>query len=210
MSNPIVIAYHLIWTIYGYWLPNDLRGSGSHFIRNDILKSLGEIHHGRKRIQPVRKTIQNFADRASDLLAYPIMTFNQQAIDCIADSFAETIFAMKYTCYACAIMPDHIHLVIRKHKHLAEEIIQKFQRESHLRLRSLGLFDMQHPIWGGPGWKVFLDEPDDIWRTIGYVDKNPTEIGHEAQTFQFVTPYNNWPLHEGHDPDSPYARRLQK
>ena len=28
-TNPVVIAYHLIWTAYGTWLPNDLRGSGS-------------------------------------------------------------------------------------------------------------------------------------------------------------------------------------
>ena len=29
MNNPLVIAYHLIWTAYGWWLPNDPRGSGS-------------------------------------------------------------------------------------------------------------------------------------------------------------------------------------
>ncbi len=27
--RPSVIAHHLIWTLYGHWLPNDLRGSGS-------------------------------------------------------------------------------------------------------------------------------------------------------------------------------------
>ena len=52
MSHPLVIAYHLIWTAYGYWLPNDPRGSGSRTIRNDIIAELGELHHGRKRVQP--------------------------------------------------------------------------------------------------------------------------------------------------------------
>ncbi len=28
-----------------------------------------------------------------------------------------------------------------------------------------------HLIWGGPGWKVFLDSPDDIRRTIPYVQR---------------------------------------
>jgi hypothetical protein len=55
-------------------------------------------------------------------------------------------------------MPDHVHILIRKHKHLAEEMIANLQRESHLRLRKFGLVDMAHPIWGGPGWKVFLDQ----------------------------------------------------
>ncbi len=25
-QNPIVVAYHLVWTAYGMWLPNDPRG----------------------------------------------------------------------------------------------------------------------------------------------------------------------------------------
>jgi hypothetical protein len=29
----MVVAYHLIWTAYGHWLPNDLRGSMSHELR---------------------------------------------------------------------------------------------------------------------------------------------------------------------------------
>ena len=32
MPRPIVIAHHLIWTVYGTWLPNDPRGSGSRAI----------------------------------------------------------------------------------------------------------------------------------------------------------------------------------
>jgi len=26
----MIIAHHLIWTAYGFWLPNDPRGSSSH------------------------------------------------------------------------------------------------------------------------------------------------------------------------------------
>jgi hypothetical protein len=46
----MVIAHHLMWTLYGWWLPNDPHGSTSQTIRNDILKELGELHSGRKRI----------------------------------------------------------------------------------------------------------------------------------------------------------------
>jgi hypothetical protein len=45
--QPLVIAYHLIWTVYGYWLPNDLRGSMSKTIRDDLIGDLGELHFGR-------------------------------------------------------------------------------------------------------------------------------------------------------------------
>ena len=87
-------------------------------------------------------------------------------------------------------------------------MIQNLQRESHLLLRDRGLRDLAHPIWGGPGWKVFLDHPDEVRRTIGYVKRNPSEVGLLAQTFPFVTEYDGWPLHPGHNPNSPYARRL--
>lgn len=52
MSNPIVIAHHLVWTAYGWWLPNDPRGSTSHWIASEVIAELGELHHGRKKIQP--------------------------------------------------------------------------------------------------------------------------------------------------------------
>ena len=52
MPLPLVIAYHLVWMGYGWWLANDIRGSMSHCIRNDLLKDLADLHYGRKRIQP--------------------------------------------------------------------------------------------------------------------------------------------------------------
>jgi hypothetical protein len=51
MSLPIVIAHHLVWTLYGWWLPNDPRGSMSQSIRNDIIADLGKLHFGRKKVQ---------------------------------------------------------------------------------------------------------------------------------------------------------------
>ena len=48
----MVAGYHLIWTVYGYWLPNDPRGSTSHNIRVELIKALGDIYFGRKLNQP--------------------------------------------------------------------------------------------------------------------------------------------------------------
>jgi REP element-mobilizing transposase RayT len=112
----------------------------------------------------------------------------------IAQAFKETIALNCYTCYACAIMPDHIHILIRKHKHLAEQMIFNFQESSRLRLRDLGLRSSDHPVWGGPGWKVFLDHPDDIRRTIGYINDNPLPLRMPRQEWDFVKPYDGWAL----------------
>ena len=207
MNNPIVIAYHLIWTAYGWWLPNNPRGSSSHTIRNDLIAELGRLHHGRKKIQPASGDIRAFYQIATEKLAYPLLTFDSDARKVIADAFNQMIAEQRYTCYACAIMPDHVHMLIRKHKHQAEEMIANLQYQSRLRLCDVGLRDDDHPIWGGPGWEVFLDHPDEVRRTIKYISDNPQHMGLPAQDWAFVRPYDGWPLHPGHNPNSPYAKR---
>lgn len=210
MSNsgkPIVIAHHLIFTAYGWWLPNDPRGSGSNLIHNDPIAELGELHHGRKSLQPAGRDVAAFYAQASEVLAYPLRRFDEAQISMIADAFADVIAERKYTCYACAIMADHVHLCIRKHRDTAEEMMEHLKALSRKRLRENGGFASDHPVWvGGLGWKVFLDHPKDVRRTIGYINRNPRS----RQRWPFVIEYNDWPLHEGHSPNSPYARALKR
>ncbi len=198
-----------MWTAYGWWLPNDPRGSMSKTIRSDVVADLGRLHYGRKRIQPASCEIRGFYERAGSNLQHPLRTFDSACVGVIAEAFAETIRHHLYTCYAAAIMPDHIHMVIRKHKHIAEEMIHNFQDQSRSRLRDAGFYSQDHPVWGGPGWKVFQDHPDDIRRTIEYVRQNPVKMRKTEQGWGFVTTYDGWPLHPGHSPGSPYVKRLK-
>jgi len=205
----MVIAHHLMWTAYGWWLPNDPRGSTSHSIASDPIAELGELHYGRREVQPSSGTLQEFQQRAQEVLKFSVKKFSSREFTVIADGFGEAIAEHRYTCYACAIMPDHVHILIRKHKHQAEQMIANLQDASRLRLRTSGARSPDHPVWGGPGWKVFLDHPDAIRRTIRYIEDNPVKWGLPRQQWPFVKPYDGWPLHPGHDPDSPYARRLR-
>jgi hypothetical protein len=116
----MVLAYHLIWMAYGWWLPNDLRGSTSTFIASDLIAELGELHYGRKKIQPLSREIRAFYDRAAQVLKFPLLQFSLREMEAISGAFAECIAENGYTCYACAVLRDHVHLIIRKHKHLAE------------------------------------------------------------------------------------------
>jgi REP element-mobilizing transposase RayT len=210
MPQPIVIAYHLIWTAYGTWLPNDPRGSGSTEVRGDLIAELGELHYGRKRVQPAGAEIRRFYKQAAKVLRYPLLTFNEAAREVIASAFGQTIEARRYTCYACAIMPDHIHLLIRKHRDQAEEMIAAFREASHAQLIATDHRPTDHPTWtDGHGWVVYLDHPDDIHRTIPYINRNPLPLGLPEQHWPFVTPYDGWPLHAGHNANSPFARRLR-
>lgn len=175
MPNPIVIAYHLIWTVYDWWLPNDLRGSTSKTIRKQYIEELGDLHFGRKRIQPASRDVRAFYEQAAKVLKHPLLEICDRAVESVADAFAQVIAQQRYTCYACAIMPDHVHILIRKHKHSAGEMIERLQNASYWALIETKLFPPDHPVWTrGGGWKVFLDHPDEVARTIPYIEETPS------------------------------------
>lgn len=192
----MVIAYHLIWTGYGWWLPNDPRGSGSREVRVDVLRDLGEVHYGRRRIQPPRHLVREFYAEAHKRLRFDPLRFDAADRQVIAEAFADTIQTKGYTCYAAAIMPDHVHLLIRKHRERAEEMIDAFQAESRALVCDLPTVPADHPVWIQGGWKVFLDTPADVRRTIGYIEENPRKDRLAPQHWPFVTPYDGWPLHK--------------
>ena len=209
MPRPIVIAHHLMWTAYGWWLPNDPRGSTSRTIASDVIAELGKLHYGRRTVQPSSHTIREFRERSREVLKFPLLKFSDREVPIVAEGFAEAIREHRYTCYACVIMPDHAHLIIRKHKHKAEEMIENLQETSRLRLSSSATRSADHPVWTQRGGKVFLDHPSAIRRTIRYIEDNPVKWKLPRQRWPFVTEYNGWPLHPGHNPNSPYARRLR-
>ncbi len=146
-KKPLVIAYHIMWTAYGWWLPNDPRGSTSRTIREDLISELGELHFGRKRVQPAGKEIRAFYDEAAAILKHPLLSFAAGEFAAVAEAIGSAIEECKYTCYACVVMSDHVRLVIRKHRDLAEEMIEKVQALSRKRLVEVGLRGGDHPTW---------------------------------------------------------------
>lgn len=73
-------------------------------------------------------------------------------------------------------------------------MIQNLQADSKRRVQDAGLRASNPPVWGGLGWKVFLDSVEDIERTVRYVEQNPVKLGLAPQHFPFVTPYHGWPF----------------
>jgi len=188
----MIVGYHLIWTTYGSWLPNDPRGSSSHEIRCAEIKGLGELHTGRKKVQPAAGDIREFYKAARVILQHPLLRFSDDEITLLGNEFAEVVRRRGYTCYACAIMPDHVHMLIRKHRDKAERMIEGLQDASRTAVIAAGKRQLGHPVWGGPGWKVFLDSRDDIERVCRYIEDNPVKVRRARQHWEFVTPYDGW------------------
>ena len=183
----MVLAYHLILTGYGHWLPNDPRGSMSTSVAAGKLLSLGTLHFGRKRTQPPRTVLKDFCRRAEHQLEHAILWFDAAKRQAISDAFSEVIESHRYTCFACAIPTNHAHLIIRKHRDRAEDMILALRKESTKWLRRLADLPNGHPVWSGDEFKKYLSTPNDIDRTIRYIESNPAKSGLSPQEFDFVT-----------------------
>jgi len=188
----MVAGYHLIWAAYGCWLPNDPRGSSSHEVREEKLTPLGELHYGRKVQQPPSAVIQSFYHQADDVLEHPRLILTDDDIRVVAASFEQIIQDRQYTCYACAIMPDHVHLLIRRHRDKAEAMVESLQENSRRALIGAGRRAVTHPVWGGQGWRVFLNSRQDMAGRVKYIRENPIKAGRSEQHWAFVKEYDGW------------------
>lgn len=190
----MIIAHHLIWSAYGTWLPNDLRGSGSEVVISRKLAALGAAHLGRKSVQPRRPDVRSFYSQAVPMLVHPVIRFDATQRATIAAALGDAVRNTPYTCWACTVMPDHVHLIIRKHRHRAEEMIERLQEATRTRLGLAGLVPPDHPVWTVNGWRTFLDSPSAVRACIAYVGRNPEREGLPRQHWDFVTPYDGWPF----------------
>lgn len=186
----MVIAHHIILTGYGHWLPNDPRGSLSTEVHAGRLISLGDLHLGRKKKQPAREALREFQRAAKQLLEHKVLWFDAPERQAISEAFGEVIEGQRYTCFACAILSNHAHLVIRKHRDKAETMIAEFKRTSARHLRSsFKHVPVTHPIWSGDPYKKFISAPRALVQSIQYVVDNPAKSGLPPQNYDFVKPY---------------------
>lgn len=191
-----MIAHHLVFTTYGFWLPNDPRGSWSDFVRIWELYWYGDA----TKVTTRRSLAQDAHDRTlRDLqktaLRYGPVRFTPRQIDCVARAFERAVIESDYIVLACSILPEHVHMVVRRHPNRGEQMIGHFKARAtqHLSAEQLHPF-LKHrnekgelpPMWGSRGWKVFLDSDEDIRRAVRYVEDNPLKQRLQKQEWGFV------------------------
>ncbi|MFQ5731258.1 MAG: transposase [Planctomycetaceae bacterium] len=201
----MVIASHVIFSAYGFWLPNDPRGSWSDFVgawelfrfggaatKVDTRRSLaGDPHDRKTRIETKWR------------LKYPAVTFTGIQARAIGNGFRQFSEKNGLRIWACAILPDHAHLVIARHKTKVEQLVTLLKGAATRALVDEGV----HPFAGFPKkngclpkcwargeWKVFLDDAEDVARAISYVEDNPVKEGLPAQRWSFVTEFDSTPV----------------
>jgi len=195
----MVLASHLIFTAYGFWLPNDPRGSWSDFVGAWELRRFGPATKTTQR----RSLAHDPHDRALRLAAKsalkrPPVILNGVQARAVAQGFTEAVVKHRLVVHACSIMPEHIHMVITRHRLKVETIANLLKGAATRKVAEEGL----HPfadaptksgrfpkMWTRGEWKVFLDTPRDIVRAIRYVEDNPRREGKRSQSWKVVVPY---------------------
>lgn len=138
---------------------------------------------------------QRLAAKAA--LKFPPVRFTGIQARAVGRGFAEYLQKSQIKVWACAILPEHVHLVTGKLPIKAEQLIIQLKGAATRRLVAEDL----HPLRQFPTkknrpprcfargeWKVYLDF-DDILRAIRYVEQNPLKERKPRQNWDFVTPY---------------------
>ena len=136
--------------------------------------------------------IREFLEAARSVLKYPLLAFTDAEIQIMGARLRRNDPPAKLHLLRLRVLPDHVHLLIRKHRDQAETMIAHLQDSSREALRTAGSRPADHPVWGGPGWKVYLETRDDIQRTIAYIRKNLLQARPPALSWPFVQPYDGW------------------
>ena len=197
----MVLAGHLVFTAYGFWLPNDPRGSWSDFVRSIPLRQYGPPTKTTVR-HSVAAVVHDVAQRraAKTALTFPPVQFTGEQAREVARGIRDAVAESNYHVLACAILPDHVHVVVRTHANPFPRIVGHFKQRATERLLASRLHPMQHQIqtsdqriscWTSRGWKVFLYDRESIEHAIQYVNMNPVRCGLKRQTWSFVQPLNH-------------------
>jgi REP element-mobilizing transposase RayT len=195
-----VQAYHLIITTYGFWLPNDPRGSWSDFVRDWELYWFGgpatKVASRRSHAHDEHERAKRLG--AKDHLARDPVSFTGEQARAVARGFADYSRRSGLVIYACASMPEHMHLVTMRHTSKIEQVANLLKGVATTQLIKDGL----HPFvnqpyrngtlpspWARKQWACYLTFPEQVMAAIEYTNANPEKEGKPRQQWSFVQKY---------------------
>lgn len=194
----MIPGFHFVFTAYGFWLPNDPRGSWSTLVRSVALRRFGAATKVNTR-QSVAAADHDVSARldAKYLLKHPPVRFTGVQARAIGTGLGVAAREAGYLILALAVLPDHVHLVMTRHDRPVDLIAAHCKAKATHQLSVDGVhpFDMARDEegkcpspWARGYWCVFLDQPGHVRRAIRYVEANPIKAGLRRQRWTFVKP----------------------
>jgi hypothetical protein len=195
-----VIGFHVIGCTYGFWLPNDERGSGSDFVRSAALVKFGPANPVTHRRSVARKPYDVEIRRLARLsLRYPPVEFSEAQIAAVGRGVAREIQEFTAaTMHAFAQLRNHFHFVCGRCRYDIRRFAGRVKGAGTRQLLGENL----HPLrefadrdgnvpspWSVKPWVVYLFTEEDMVRSIRYVQDNLRRAGLPEQRYSFVVPY---------------------
>jgi len=190
----MVLGYHVVFGAYGFWLPNDPRGSWSDFVGAWELFRFGPATKVETRVSLARRSHDRDARQAAkEALRFPTVHLTGVQARAVARGFAASARKDQLDILACAILPEHVHLVIARHRCKVEWIVNQLKGAATRRLLGEGLHpfaewrraDGRVPMcWAA---KVYLDSEEAMARAIAYVEQNAVKEGKPRQHWSFLS-----------------------
>ena len=183
----MVLGYHVVFGAYGFWLPNDPRGSWSDFVGCWELARFGRATTTTTRRSVAGATHdRHLREGAKAALKFPPVHFSGHQALAASQGFDQARGEGGYAVHACSILPQHVHLVIGRHQRQIGRIVGHFKARATQRLSADGLWPKDgRPVWSQKAWKVFLDTPEDVARAVRYVEANPMKERKRRQRWSF-------------------------
>ena len=118
-----MLAYHIIFGTYGFWLPNDPRGSWSDFVGSWELLRFGRATKANTT-RSVATAPHDAAAReaARKALKHPAVALSGRQALAVGHGFAQACREGAYKVHACSILPEHVHLVLAGHERAGTRI----------------------------------------------------------------------------------------
>jgi REP element-mobilizing transposase RayT len=181
----MILGYHCIISTYGFWLPNEPRGSWSDFVASWELFRFGPA----TKVETHRSVAHRSYDRSlkrqmQRALQYePVRLTGAQA-----RIVGMSLQRVPYPIHALAILPDHTHLVLGRIGRDVRRAVGHIKSEATRALRAAGFFPVRSP-WADHGWNVYLDSPQDLRRAVRYVEDNPARCRLPGQTWHCIVAF---------------------
>jgi REP-associated tyrosine transposase len=188
----VIVGYHVIFGAYGFWLPNDPRGSWSEFVGAwELLRFGPATKTTTRRSLAGRRHDHALRLAAKQALQRPAVKFTGVQARAIGRGFARYVARSGLRVWACAILPDHVHLVFRRSHIKAERVVVQLKGDAteQLKAEELHPFGGTNKCFARGAWKVYLD-PDDVPRAVRYVEENPLKENKPRQRWSFVASYD--------------------
>ncbi len=187
----MIHGFHVTISVYGHWLPNDPRGSGSRFVGSEKLFQDG----GRATKTESKVSVAHEPHdvclrlRTKSGLKHPPILFNIAQIDTITSvlHLAGTPRLLPgVRLITCAVVPDHVHFLIGPTRTDIEEVVLRIKEETVKALLEKGIhprhlaatprypdpLDVPASVWSVGCWKVYANSSEHLEQTKRYIERH--------------------------------------